>query len=84
MSNFPISSLLKPVAFTAAGLVTFWIAFFFRKELIDWAEKPADNASVILIVVVVSYIFSLPINHKLNKILRFIHESDSEHEYDEE
>ena len=46
--------------------------FLFRKEIIEWADKPADNASVVLIVVVVFYIFSLPITSKLNKIINMI------------
>ena len=46
--------------------------FLFGKEIIEWADKPADNASVVLIVVVVFYIFSLPITSKLNKILNMI------------
>jgi hypothetical protein len=79
-----MKGILKTVAITATAIVVFWIAFFFRKEIIDWADKPADNASVTLIVVVVCYLFSLPINHKLNKILNFIHGSDYEHESEEE
>ena len=46
--------------------------FLFGKEIIEWADKPADNASVVLIVVVVFYIFSLPITSKLNKIINMI------------
>ena len=65
-------NILKWSAIFVAGQIAILIIFFFRKEIIDWAEKPADNASVVLIVVFACYIFSLPIIHKLNKIIDII------------
>jgi len=70
MEKFKI--ILKWSTIFIVGQIAILIIFFFRKEIIDWAEKPADNASVVLIVVFSCYIFSLPLIHKLNKIIDII------------
>jgi hypothetical protein len=77
-----IKSILKWLAIVIALQFVLLVIFFFRKEVIEWADKPADNASVILIVVIVFYVFSLPITHKLNKIINMIDMAISDDEID--
>jgi hypothetical protein len=73
-------NILKWLAIIIAVQFVIWVLFFFRKEVIEWADKPADNASVILIAVVVFYVFSLPITSKLNKLIDMIDTAVSEDE----
>lgn len=75
-----ISTILKITAGVIALVFILFTAIVFQKEIFDWADKPADNASVILIVVMVCYVFSLPVNHKLNKIIDMLEDSNSSHE----
>ena len=72
-----ISTILKISVGISAAVFILFIAVIFQKEIFDWADKPADNASVILIVVMACYVFSLPINHKLNKVIDLLEDSSS-------
>lgn len=78
-----LNAIFKILAGILAVCIILLALFLFQKEIIEWADKPADNASVVLIVVIVCYVFSLPVTSKLNKIIDLLEDNSEMHQIDE-